>query len=134
MRHYEATLLLLFSTRWATFNISLSCGQLGLPARTDDQEVNTIQEIFRNKESKAKTDESIAPGPPPHDLKRLLDTLHKQKDQQIEIIKTRKLEEFNTILEFPGIGHVSRYEWIHMMTEHGQRHRRQIENIYKKLY
>ncbi|MEX2403805.1 MAG: DinB family protein [Balneolales bacterium] len=105
-----------------------------MPARTDDQEVNTIQEIFRNKESKAKTDESIAPGPPPHDLTRLLDTLYKQKEQQIEIIKTRKLEEFSTILEFPGIGHVSRYEWIHMMTEHGQRHRRQIENIYKKLY
>jgi hypothetical protein len=112
----------------------LSEGPVSTADRLYDQEVNTMQEIFRDKESKAKTDESIAPGPPTHDLKKLLETLQKQKEQQIKIIKTRKLEEFISMLEFPGIGHLSRYEWMHMMKEHGQRHRRQIDNIYTKLY
>lgn len=111
----------------------LSEGPVSTADRLYDQEVNTIQAIFRDMESKAKTDESIAPGPPTHDLRKLLETLNKQKEQQIEIIKTRKLEEFCATLEFPGIGHLSRYEWMHMMIEHGQRHRRQIDNIYKKL-
>ena len=53
-------------------------------------------------ESKTKTDESIAPGPPPHSLKTLQKALQKQKNQQIDIIKTKKLREFSTILEFPG--------------------------------
>jgi hypothetical protein len=112
----------------------LSEGPVLTAGRLYDQEVNTIREIFRDKESKAKTDKSIAPGSPPHDLKTLLEALQEQKEQQIEIIKTKKLEEFSAILEFPGIGHLSRYEWIHMMIEHGQRHIKQIENIYKKLY
>lgn len=111
----------------------LSEGPVSTADRLYDQEINTIQEIFRDMESKAKTDESIAPGPPPHDLKTLQKALQEQKKQQIKIIKTKKLEEFSAILEFPGIGHLSRYEWMHMMIEHGQRHRRQIDNIYKKL-
>ncbi|WP_157243489.1 DinB family protein [Algoriphagus resistens] len=112
----------------------LSEGLTSTADRLYDQEVNTIQEIFRDKESKAKTDKSIAPGPPPHKLKALLGTLQKQKEQQIEIIKTKKLEGFSVSLEFPGIGKLSRYEWIHMMIEHGQRHRRQIDTIYGKLH
>lgn len=111
----------------------LSEGPTLTAGRVYDQEVNTIQEIFRDKESKAKTDESLAPGSPPHNLKTLREALQKQKEQQFGIIKTKKLEEFSAILEFPGIGRLSRYEWMHMMIEHGQRHRRQIDNIYKKL-
>ncbi|MGO1521751.1 MAG: DinB family protein [Sphingobacterium sp.] len=111
----------------------LSQGPVSIADRLYDQEVNTIQEIFRDMESKTKTDESIAPGPPPHSLKTLQKALQKQKNQQIDIIKTKKLREFSTILEFPGIGHLSLYEWMHMMIEHGQRHSRQIADIYKKL-
>lgn len=112
----------------------LSEGPASTADRLYDEEVNTIQEIFRDKESKTKTDKSIAPGPPPHNFKTLLGTLQKQKEQQIEIIKTKKLEELSDTLEFPGIGQLSRYEWIHMMIEHGQRHRRQIDTIYGKLH
>lgn len=111
----------------------LSEGPISTAERLYDKEVNTIQEIFRNMESKAKTDESIAPGPPPHDLKTLKKALQTQKKQQIKIIKTNKLEEFSATLDFPGIGQLSRYEWMHMMIEHGQRHRRQIDNIYRTL-
>ncbi len=112
----------------------LTEGQVSAGDRLYDHEVSTIQEIFRNKENKAKTDKSLVPGSPPHNLKILMETLQKQKEQQIGIIKTKELEEFVATLEFPGIGHLSRYEWIHMMVEHGQKHRGQIHTIFKKLY
>jgi uncharacterized damage-inducible protein DinB len=108
-------------------------GPMKAADRPYDQMAKTMQDIFRDMESKAKSDERIVPGPPPHDLRALLHTLERQKERQKIIIKTKNLEEFSTELEFPGIGQLSRYEWIHMMIEHDQRHRRQIDNIYKNL-
>jgi len=101
--------------------------------RPFDEHVALVQEIFRSKE-KMKTASRLEPNKPPHDQDSLLNILKNQKEKQFETIKGKDLNSLIPDLPFPPTPEgLTRYEWLHLMLEHADRHRKQIENIYKKL-
>ncbi len=101
--------------------------------RPYDEQIGMIQEIFRGKE-KMKSATALEPGQPPHSLDELLKTLQQQKEQQIETVKDKDIKVLVSELEFPPSPNgLTRYEWLILMMEHAERHRNQIDNIYKEL-
>ena len=101
--------------------------------RPYDEKVAVVQDVFRSKE-KMKSAPQLEPSKPPHNLDSLLNSLKKQKEQQIETIKEKDLKALISELEFPpSPDGLTGYEWLQLMIEHANRHRKQIGNIYKKL-
>lgn len=101
--------------------------------RAYDKEVKAIQDIFRSK-VKMKSATALEPTQTVHYLESLFSTLKNQKEHQIETIKEKDLTALIPELDFPpSPDGLTRYEWLHLMIEHANRHRKQIENIYKKL-
>lgn len=111
----------------------LSNGKTESTNRPYDEQVSVIQNIFRSKD-KMKSALPLEPEQPPHNVEDLLKTLKQQKESQIEVIKNYDLKALISELEFPpSPDGLTRYEWLHLMIEHAQRHSKQLENIQKKL-
>lgn len=101
--------------------------------RLYNEQVAVVQGVFRSKE-KMKSAPQLEPSQPPHNLDSLINTLKKQKAQQIKTIKEKDLKALITELDFPPSPEgLTRFEWLQLMIEHANRHRKQIENIYKEL-
>lgn len=78
--------------------------------------------------------EPTQPTQPSHNLDILLNTLKEQKEQQIKSINEKDLKALISVLDFPpSPDRLTRYEWLHLMIEHANRHRKQIEDIYRKI-
>ena len=108
-------------------------GDVSPITRPYDEQVDLIKNIFRS-EDKMKTAPVLEPGQPPHNLDDLLKSLKQQKDQQLETINQKDLKELSVELQFPPAPDgLTRYEWLIFMVEHTQRHRKQIERIYKEI-
>ena len=101
--------------------------------RPFDEQLKVVQEVFRSEE-KMKSAPHLVPTELSHNLDNLRITLKKQKEQRIETIKEKDLGELIAALEFPPSSDgLTRYEWLNLIIEHGNRHQKQIENIYKEL-
>lgn len=102
-------------------------------SRAYDEQVDLIKTIFRS-EDKMKTASVLEPGKPPHKLDDLLKSLIQQKDQQLQTINQKDLQELSIELQFPPAPDgLTRYEWLIFMIEHTQRHNKQIESIYNEI-
>ncbi|GGW41566.1 DinB family protein [Arenibacter certesii] len=111
----------------------LSNGKTESTKRRYDEQVSLIQDIFRGKD-KMKSAAPLEPEQPPHNADDLLKTLQQQKENQLETIKSKDLKALVSELEFPpSPDGLTRYEWLHLMIEHAQRHSKQLESIQKKL-
>ncbi len=111
----------------------LSNGKTESTDRCFDEQISVIQGIFRGKD-KMKSATVLEPEQPPHNADDLLKTLQQQKENQLDTIKNKDLKALVSELEFPpSTDGLTRYEWLHLMNEHAQRHRKQLENIHKKL-
>tara|TARA_R110002050_G_scaffold267147_3_gene408675 strand:+ start:724 stop:1245 length:522 start_codon:yes stop_codon:yes gene_type:complete len=100
--------------------------------RDADKQVELIQGIFRGSE-KMKTAPVLEPKNPPHSLQELLKILEEQKEQQLETVKNKDLKSLIPELEFPPSPEgLTRLEWMHLMIEHTNRHKKQIETIHQK--
>ena len=101
--------------------------------RAFDKELSVVQAVFRGPD-KVKSAPELEPDQPPHQLKDLLDMLKAQKEQQITAIDTVEWVEVCEDLDFPPSPNgLTKYEWIHLMMEHTNRHYKQLENIYDLL-
>lgn len=113
--------------------IQLLNGEPKLTDRPYDERVNVVKGIFRSKE-KIKSAAKLEPSQSLHNLDSLLNTLKEQKKQQIKSINEKDLKALISELDFPpSPDGLTRYEWLHLMIEHANRHRKQIENIHKQL-
>jgi hypothetical protein len=102
--------------------------------RPFDEKVGLIRQIFR-REEKMKTAPILEPSLPPHHLEDLMKSLNQQKDQQLETIKEKELDELSNDLQFPPAPNgLTRYEWIIFMIEHTRRHLKQLEAIYNEIH
>ena len=102
-------------------------------SRAYDEQVDLIKKIFRS-EDKMKTALVLEPGKPPHKLDDLLKSLLQQKDDQLQTINQKDLQELSIELQFPPAPNgLTRYEWLIFMIEHTQRHNKQIESIYNEI-
>lgn len=101
--------------------------------RPIDKNVGTLRSVFLNFDIKMKAPDFIVP----------VGTVHKKDMQakQLEAIRKElveaaaELDLSPTCLGFdvPGIGYLTRLEWISFNIVHTQRHTQQLKNIYKAL-
>lgn len=101
--------------------------------RPFDLNVDALTKIFQNMEEKSEADPAVSPHPPPHKKEDLSSQIRNNKEKLISIAKERDLTELSLGMEFPGMGYLTRYEWLSFICLHTQRHLNQINNIKQQL-
>ncbi|MCH5598816.1 DinB family protein [Niabella ginsengisoli] len=98
-------------------------------SRAFDEHVSVLKEIFEDMDSKGEADPSLWPDNPPHDTTQLTQSLEENKQTLLQTALSKNLKELCLDMEFPTIGHLTRYEWLSFIVVHTRRHTRQIRNI-----
>lgn len=107
--------------------------QVEKASREFDKQVEPIQEIFMNMELKMQSPDFILPEEKSYERNELLKELDKNKAWLISIINCKPLDELCMDLELPGMGFLTRYEWMQFINFHVQRHTIQLQNILSML-
>ena len=97
--------------------------------RPADQHVEMIRTMFLDFSSEMQSPEYILPSEGPFDKKLLSDALQHNMEQIIRITETADVTCVCESFGFPGIGNLTRYEWINFLSCHTKRHTHQMENI-----
>ncbi|WP_336518253.1 DinB family protein [Pollutibacter soli] len=99
--------------------------------RSPDEYCKSLSDLFLNFELKFPTAEFIAPSAGPHDKNEMAAAIKTIFDEASDYADKNDLDLLCMEFEFPGIGNLTRLEWLHFYTVHTQRHIRQIKNILK---
>ncbi len=97
--------------------------------RPADQHVEMIRKMFLDFSSKMQSPEFIIPSSGPFDKKMLADALENNLEEIIRIAETEDLSPVCESFAFPGVGNLTRFEWINFLSCHTKRHTHQLENI-----
>ncbi len=108
-------------------------GKTAKTGRVADEKVALIKSIFLNFDTKFKSPEFIEPREITHDKNILLNSLNKKFDQLVIAAETLDDTEECLDFELPGMGKLTRLEWINFQMIHTQRHLHQLKNIIDKL-
>jgi len=92
-----------------------------------------LKGIFLDMEQKSKAAPVVTPQLPPHHKKILLEKLNVNKIFLTKIIHEKDLKQLCLDMEFPFMGYLTRYEWLHFISVHTRRHLNQIRNIQQYL-
>ena len=101
--------------------------------RAPDEKIVPIKNTFLNFDIKMNSPEFIIPSAGTLDKVSLIDSL---KDRTLKIIQiSEPLDLSETCLAFslPGLGELTRLEWLHFIMYHTQRHIQQLRNIQQKV-
>jgi DinB superfamily len=101
--------------------------------RPFDAHVSTLLHIFLDFNTKMQSPEFILPQATHHDKETMLESFSSLKEQMINAAETLDTTLTCKSFEMPGIGFLTRYEWLHFFMVHTQRHTHQLKNIYKAL-
>ena len=100
--------------------------------RPADEKVPVIESIFLNFETKLKAPEFIIPSNGPHQKELLLNSLKETRAKILNLTETTDLSMTCTAAQFPGLGVLTRWEWINFVICHSIRHTRQLRNILER--
>jgi hypothetical protein len=100
-----------------------------VPAREPDQLVEELKAMFLDFNAKYQSPDFVLPENGPHDKNSLLMELERIKKQNITIALTQDISLVCMDFEFPGIGYLTRFEWLKFITFHTQRHLHQLNKI-----
>ncbi len=101
--------------------------------RPFDENVATLQHIFLDFSTKMQSPEFIRPSATHHDKAEMLESFSNLKTQMITTAETLDLTLTCKSFEMPGLGFLTRMEWLNFFVVHTQRHTHQLKNIYKVL-
>lgn len=101
--------------------------------RPFDANVSTLQHIFLDFNIKMQSPEFILPVAPQHEKGEILEAFSTMQTQMITAAETLDLTLTCKSFEMPGLGFLTRMEWLNFFTVHTQRHTHQLKNIYKVL-
>lgn len=101
--------------------------------RLPDANVGTLRNIFLDFNTKMQSPEFILPGASNHGKAALLQSVDELKTQMINAVNTLDLTLTCNTLEMPGLGFLTRTEWLNFFIVHTQRHTHQLNNIYKAI-
>lgn len=101
--------------------------------RSAGKEIEEIKKIFLDFNAKYISAESLRPADLPIQKEELLKGLQMRILQMQELIQTKDLTEICIGRPFPGIGELSRLEWLYVILYHTQRHIHQIKNILESM-
>jgi uncharacterized protein len=97
--------------------------------RKADEKIAALESIFLDFGTKLKSPVSIIPSDEPLDKAELIQTLGEIRNKLIQIAAIEDLSTTCTKRSFPGIGKLTRWEWLNFVVFHSTRHARQIRNI-----
>lgn len=97
--------------------------------RPYDANTAELKSIFLNMDQKSEAAPRVSPHTPPHKKEELIPGLEANKKLLLKIIAERDLLKLCLDMEFPYMGHFTRYEWLYFVGVHTQRHLNQIQHI-----
>ncbi len=98
-------------------------------SRPPDQQVEAIKSTFLDFTIKFQSPEFIIPTTGPFETDVITSKLERIKKQNVAIALTKDLSRLCTEFDFPGFGHLTRYEWLKFIVFHTQRHIHQLKKI-----
>jgi len=101
--------------------------------RSFDANVGTIRNIFLDFTTKMQSPPFILPQASHHHKEAILQSFDTLKMQMINAASTLNLTMTCKSFELPGIGFLTRLEWLNFFIVHTQRHTNQLKNIYAVL-
>jgi hypothetical protein len=103
------------------------------PERDPELYVQTLQSLFLDFTVKYESPEFIVPDNGPFDIASQLKQLEQVKIKNANIAREKELDHLCLDFEMPGLGHLTRYEWLKFIVAHTKRHAYQLKNIAKKI-
>ena len=101
--------------------------------RPVDQNVQGIKDSFLNFNIKMNSPDFVIPEFREYQKDLLVQKLEIIKEKINKIIDEKDLSETCTSFEVPVLGYLTRWESLHFILYHTQRHIRQLKNIFTKL-
>ncbi len=95
--------------------------------------VETLQALFLNFNVKYESPEFIIPDGGPFESGLLIKQFERLKNDNAAIARTKDLSLLCLDFEMPGLGALTRYEWLKFFVAHTQRHAHQLTNIAEKI-
>jgi hypothetical protein len=100
--------------------------------RAFDEKIPMLS-IFLDFSIKMQSPDFILPSDGFHPKKELIEGMHKTWEGIREAVDTLDLTKTCLDFEMPGIGLITRFEWISFYVFHTQRHLHQLKNIFSSL-
>ena len=116
-----------------TFVANAVSGPAVATERNPEEHVKQLGDIFLNMDIKMKSPDFIIPTTDPKNKQDLTRSLIEKLDAIKEVAKTKDLLETCTSFEMPGLGKLTRVEFISFAIFHTKRHINQLNNILKHL-
>ena len=101
--------------------------------RAPDEKVQLLKDMFLNFDTKFQAPDELVPSSPGHDKDGLYRALKQNGEELNEAISGMDVDQTCKAAPFPGMGELTRREWLSFTAFHTQRHTRQMNNILKKL-
>jgi len=101
--------------------------------RNPDANEKAIRSSFLNFEIKFQSPDFILPSDEPKDKEEFLKRFENTREGIRQVVKTEDLTLTCTDFSLPGLGEVTRYEWVCFVICHSKRHTHQLKNIHDKL-
>ncbi len=101
--------------------------------RPYDQHKAMLEKVFLDYEHMMKSPDFIIPTNDPLEKKELINKLAAIRADTLDAITTLDLTELCMSFEMPGMGYITRYEFIWFTIYHTQRHTHQLEKIKEVL-
>lgn len=101
--------------------------------RKGDEQVMAIESIFLDFDIKMKSPDFILPSNGPHDRNELLHGFRASLDELAAKARTMDMTMTCTDFPFPGLGELTRWEWVSFAICHTIRHTRQMKNIHRHV-
>ncbi|MCF0040940.1 DinB family protein [Dyadobacter fanqingshengii] len=101
--------------------------------RPVDANIAEIEHIFLDFSTKMKAPDFNVPSNGPHNKAELVAAFQKEREEIRKVAAEHDLSLTATAFAFPGVGKLTRWEWLNFVVCHSKRHIYQLKNIRKKL-
>lgn len=108
-------------------------GKTAPTERDPKDHIDALKGIFLNFEEKYQSPEFILPSGGPHNREKYAKDFKETFEGLIKFAETEDLSLTCADFPFPGIGELTRFEWLSFACYHSIRHIRQMKNIHEKL-
>lgn len=101
--------------------------------RPYDEKMEGIRSSFLDFSTKFKSPDFVVPPAMDYHKDRLLDSYQKIKEGLLAAVDTLDLTQTGTAFELPVLGYLTRWEALHFVLYHNQRHRHQLKNMMEAM-
>ena len=101
--------------------------------RAYDANLEKIRPWWEDLSQKFKSPEPLEPDEESRSKKILLDELARVRAKDLKMIEKADLTEVCLDFELPGVGYLTRYEWLWFIEMHLKRHAFQLTNILQRV-